>query len=50
MERCAGAEARNLLGLHGGDIDAIVKSFNARAFPAGEVGTHLVTHRIGNAE
>lgn len=49
-EMRAGRLARDLLGLHGGDVDAVVEGLDALARPTRQAGAHVVAHRIGHAE
>ena len=49
-EELAGRLAGDLLGLHRGHVDAVVKGFDALGRPARQAGAHVVAHRIGHAE
>ena len=49
-EMGAGVVTANLLGLHGGDIDAVVQGLDALGRPAGQAGADFIAHGVGHAE
>ena len=49
-EMGAGVVTANLLGLHGGDIDAVVQGLDALGRPGGQASANLIAHGVGHPE